>query len=250
MKLFTFLCFAFFTVNVYAQGVIISENENDNVDPSAILELKSTNKGLLVPRVSSTTNVNNPQPGLVVYQTGGTTGFYLYDGTWKRLTTEDEINNENNTGLALVGTTLSVTQDGNTADLSQLTQKDYALCKTGTDLTFNNGNVPANGELLPFGLLKFNGIRQTPTRGRFILNPNKVYKLQATINGQNNVSIKFWNVTTNEELGQSGLTGSTATAIIETGNQEEEIELRIFYENPQGGILLQESTSYMLIEEL
>lgn len=85
MKLFTFIYFVFFATSVYAQGVIISENENDNVDGSAILELRSTNKGLLIPRMNSTANVNNPQPGLVVYQTGGTPGFYIYDGAWKLL---------------------------------------------------------------------------------------------------------------------------------------------------------------------
>lgn len=50
-------------------------------DASAQLHVESTSKGVLVPRVTSTADVANPAKGLLVYQTGGTEGFYYNSGT-------------------------------------------------------------------------------------------------------------------------------------------------------------------------
>lgn len=62
-------------------------------DPSAQLQIESTNKGLLIPRVTSTSVVTAPATGLIVYQTGGTAGFYYNKGTsvvpvWVRVVDE------------------------------------------------------------------------------------------------------------------------------------------------------------------
>lgn len=59
-------------------------------DPSAQLQIESENKGLLIPRVTSTALVTSPATGLMVYQTGGTAGFYYNKGTsgtpdWQRV---------------------------------------------------------------------------------------------------------------------------------------------------------------------
>jgi hypothetical protein len=50
-------------------------------DPSAQLHVESSTKGVLVTRVTSTANVTSPAKGLIVYQTGGTEGFYYNAGT-------------------------------------------------------------------------------------------------------------------------------------------------------------------------
>lgn len=61
---------------------------------SALLELQSTTKGLLIPRVTlvsvtnNTTPVQNPATGLMVYNTGGSlpSGFWYWDGTqWRQI---------------------------------------------------------------------------------------------------------------------------------------------------------------------
>lgn len=55
-------------------------------DQSAQLDVVSTNKGLLFPRVASTADVISPTKGLVVYQISGSEGLYVYDGgSWQRL---------------------------------------------------------------------------------------------------------------------------------------------------------------------
>jgi N-acetylneuraminic acid mutarotase len=59
---------------------------------SAILDLQSTSKGLLIPRMTKTERsaISNPASGLLLYQTSDTAGFYSNTGTpaspiWKKL---------------------------------------------------------------------------------------------------------------------------------------------------------------------
>jgi hypothetical protein len=74
-----------------AQGVAIS-TENSNPDPSAMLDVKSNNKGLLAPRMTQAQRnaIINPATGLLIFQTDGSTGLYYNAGvpaipTWTML---------------------------------------------------------------------------------------------------------------------------------------------------------------------
>lgn len=71
-----------FSVSVKAQvGVGTTSPE-----ASAQLDVQSTSKGLLVPRMTDTerTGIASPATGLLVYQTNGAAGFYYFDGvTWQ-----------------------------------------------------------------------------------------------------------------------------------------------------------------------
>ena len=63
-----------------------------SVDPSAQLEVSSTSKGFLVPRMMSSqrTGISNPASGLLVYQTDAPIGFYYFSqGKWKLLGEQD-----------------------------------------------------------------------------------------------------------------------------------------------------------------
>ncbi|MBU0765367.1 MAG: DUF1566 domain-containing protein [Bacteroidetes bacterium] len=74
------------TSQLNAQNVAITDDDGYNADPSAMLDVKSTTKGMLVPRLTLTERENIPLPatGLMVYQTDGAPGFYFFDGTvWK-----------------------------------------------------------------------------------------------------------------------------------------------------------------------
>jgi hypothetical protein len=64
-------------------------------DASAKLDITSTTKGLLVPRMTSTQKaaISSPANGLLVYQTDGVIGFYVNSGTsaspsWLRINTD------------------------------------------------------------------------------------------------------------------------------------------------------------------
>ena len=65
-----------------AQGVAINEN-GAAPDPSAMLDVQSTEKGVLVPRMSQAQRdaIPSPATGLLIYQTDNEPGFYFNAGT-------------------------------------------------------------------------------------------------------------------------------------------------------------------------
>jgi hypothetical protein len=86
---FVLILFAFFTIGVtHAQTGIGTSTPN----ASAKLEIAATDKGLLIPRMTSTQrgNITSPANGLLIYQTDGVVGFYVNTGTaasptWTRI---------------------------------------------------------------------------------------------------------------------------------------------------------------------
>jgi trimeric autotransporter adhesin len=69
-----------FPMVVFAQSVGIG---TQTPHASAMLDVRSTNKGLLIPRVTEVQKeaIANPATGLLVWQTDGTPGFYYNNGT-------------------------------------------------------------------------------------------------------------------------------------------------------------------------
>ena len=96
-KLLVFLISALALTNSFAQNVAINADAS-LPNSSAMLDVKSTNKGMLIPRVALTgngdiTTVASPAISLMVYNTtsagSGTTavvpGYYFWDGSWVRM---------------------------------------------------------------------------------------------------------------------------------------------------------------------
>jgi hypothetical protein len=70
-----------------AQSFAIN-TDGSTANSSAILDVKSITKGILIPRMDSAQRATIPTPatGLLVYQTNKDSGFYFYDGTaWLQL---------------------------------------------------------------------------------------------------------------------------------------------------------------------
>ncbi len=114
MKKVFFITFSsiLFSMSMIAQSVSIN---NATPHASAILDVKSNNKGVLLPRTSTTSRVAivNPAKGLILYDTT-TSGFWFHNGTaWAQLsvggasnywtTSGSDIYN-NNTGNVGIGT--------------------------------------------------------------------------------------------------------------------------------------------------
>ncbi len=62
---------------------------------SAALDVASTEKGILIPRMTETErdDIITPATGLMIFQTDGTSGFYYYDGTeWSQVGGDRELN--------------------------------------------------------------------------------------------------------------------------------------------------------------
>ena len=86
MKKIVLYCFASFLVFAQAISQNVAVNSNGQAPhTSAILDLSSTSKGLLIPRMTAAqrTAIAGPATGLLVYQTDGTVGLHYYNGnTW------------------------------------------------------------------------------------------------------------------------------------------------------------------------
>ena len=75
-------------LGVFSQTSI--NTDGSSPDPSAMLDVKSTTKGMLIPRmtIGQRTGIGAAANGLMVYQTDGMAGFYYYNGTaWTYLGT-------------------------------------------------------------------------------------------------------------------------------------------------------------------
>jgi hypothetical protein len=98
MKHIYFLLFISLSVLVQAQNVGIGTMAPDT---SAIIEMKSTNKGILIPRITEAARLQivDPAHGLLVFQTNSSNanslqGFYYFDGSydsWYRIGASNQI---------------------------------------------------------------------------------------------------------------------------------------------------------------
>jgi hypothetical protein len=76
------LTLIFNTTSSLAQSLSVNA-DGTKADSSAILDVKSTDKGILIPRVTMPQRdlIPNPATGLLVFQTDNNQGFYYYNGT-------------------------------------------------------------------------------------------------------------------------------------------------------------------------
>jgi hypothetical protein len=138
----------------YSQGVAVNTTGN-TADPSAMLDVNATNKGILIPRVTSTSSITSPVVGLLIFQTTVPIGFYYYDGaTW------DYLQNSANANVTLQGNTFN----GN-SQLLQLNSTGQIPALSGVNITnlnasnITSGTVPAanGGAGTVTGILYANG---------------------------------------------------------------------------------------------
>jgi len=78
--------YLFFLITLYSKAQVGIGTKIP--EPSAMLEVKSNSKGVLISRMteSERSSIKSPSPGLLVYQTEGNAGFYYHTGEeWKYL---------------------------------------------------------------------------------------------------------------------------------------------------------------------
>ncbi|WP_162072326.1 hypothetical protein [Chryseobacterium fistulae] len=103
-------------------------------DPSAILDITSTDKGILCPRISLTSPTmqlgSNPNAtGLLIYNTGPTldSGYYFWNGTeWRAFNTSTSNNNGNADveSIAVMGPLTATTDNGRAGYAISITTPD------------------------------------------------------------------------------------------------------------------------------
>jgi hypothetical protein len=157
-------------------------------DSSAKLEVSSSNKGFLPPRVTLTgtndsTTIINPATSLLVYNTAtsGTSpnnvipGFYFFNGTfWSKLNVASD-NATNVTGTVAVTNGGTGTTTGSITGTTALTfaaggiNQNVTLTPSGTGKTLLNGNVGI-GNTTPSTTLEIGNATGT-TSGEIVINP-------------------------------------------------------------------------------
>lgn len=152
------------TVKHYAMliGLLIAFNSakaqvgigTNSPDASAQLEVLSTSKGLLIPRMSLSqrSDINNPANGLLIYQTNSTPGFYYYNnGQWQKLANSADIaagSNGNNGGNGANG---SAILNGNNLPAAGVGNNGDFYLNTANNTLYGPkaaGSWPLNGILL------------------------------------------------------------------------------------------------------
>jgi hypothetical protein len=102
-------------------------------DASAALDIVSSSKGALLPRVADATAIANPATGLVVFQTGGTPGFYYYvGGQWQQIATA--------AGAAVTASN-GLTKTGQTIGLGGQLNAPTTIAQAGNNLALTGGSV-------------------------------------------------------------------------------------------------------------
>ena len=151
----------FLTLQMFAQTGIGTISPN----ASAKLEIASTDKGLLIPRMTSAQRglISLPANGLLVYQTDGVIGFYVNSGTsaspsWLRINTDwtksgNDISytagNISTTGALTGGTTSSLS--GFAANITSISA-NYPITSADNGKVIQSTSASAITITIPTGL--------------------------------------------------------------------------------------------------
>jgi hypothetical protein len=81
------VCYLYCVQPLMAQNVAIN-NDGTAAHPSAMLDVKSNNKGMLVPRMTTAqrTGIASPAPGLMVYDTDNNSFWFYNNVAWTQIT--------------------------------------------------------------------------------------------------------------------------------------------------------------------
>ena len=144
-RLALFICFSFWLTCSYGQTGIGTTAP----DVSAKLEISSTNKGLLIPRMTDAqkTAIPTPANGLMVYQTDGLAGFYVNTGssaspTWTRVNS-----NWTRTGNDIAYTSGNISTTGTITGGNSSTSSISGFAANVTSISANYSITAADNEI-------------------------------------------------------------------------------------------------------
>lgn len=144
------------TFHLLAQGISIN-NTNSNPDGSAMLDVQSTSKGMLIPRMSTAQRaaITSPATGLLVFDTNTRT-FWFFDTTsWTELQVGTDSDNQD-LSTTLVGTDRTINITGGSSTSFSVADNDnnasneiQNLAYAGNTLSITGGNSVniSNGDI-------------------------------------------------------------------------------------------------------
>lgn len=196
-----------------SSSVAFAQRENVGIgtikpDASAVLDVNSSTKGLLMPRMSlqQRNSIQNPAKGLIIYQTDMISGFYYFDGSeWKGISNSEK---------SVAGTDGDWTNVGNSG-LNSAT--NFLGTTDAVDLVFKVNNQKS-------GLIQ-------------VAAPNQTffgYQSGKTSTGDDNIGIGNYSLTSNTTGARNTAVGMHGLRTNTTGNDNMAFGRASLYNNTTG----------------
>jgi hypothetical protein len=137
------LAFLIQPIRGFTQGIGISSTAI-TPDVSAVLEMRSTNQGVLVPRMTITQRdlIPSPSPGLMIYNTTSQ-AFNYYQGGWKALAS----NLKGGNGISVINSPDSVTIS-NSIPILEATSSSTTLATNTSYVSALSISAPSSGNFM------------------------------------------------------------------------------------------------------
>jgi hypothetical protein len=144
-QFFTLLAAVVLTATTYAQVGIGTTTP----DASSALDITSTTKGLLIPRMTAAQRdaISSPAIGLMIYQTDGTVGFYYYNGSsWAEVAATSKTYSVNTFYAELGGYVIQISPNGKHGLVVAMQDQGISNWYEANDLLSNPSNHDADGK--------------------------------------------------------------------------------------------------------
>jgi len=144
-QFFTLLAALLLTATTYAQVGIGTTSP----DASSALDITSTTKGLLIPRmtIEQRNLISFPAAGLMIYQTDGTVGFYYYNGSsWAEVAATSKTYSINTFYAELGGYVIQISPNGKHGLVVAMQDQGSSTWYEANDLLNNTSNHDAYGK--------------------------------------------------------------------------------------------------------
>ena len=144
-QFFTLLAAVLLTASTYAQVGIGTTTP----DASSALDITSTTKGLLIPRMTAAQRdaISSPAIGLMIYQTDGTVGFYYYNGSsWAEVAATSKTYSVNTFYAELGGYVIQISPNGKHGLVVAMQDQGISNWYEANDLLSNASNHDADGK--------------------------------------------------------------------------------------------------------
>jgi hypothetical protein len=188
-------------IPAFAFSQVSISNSRSAPDPSAMLDINASDKGMLIPRVSlvsidnATSPVYNPATGLMVFNTGGnlTPGLYIWNGaSWDAMATMEQVmeNILENGGSGIYGEMYEFNPIGSYSNISITSGGGFAPWVTAVAGNTNGIGFDASTLIAPvFGRysVSFTATTQVPGGGKIV---DAALFVNDTI--QNNLRCRTW----------------------------------------------------------
>ncbi|MCP9762913.1 hypothetical protein [Lacihabitans soyangensis] len=200
---------------VFGSSLLFAQNDNVGIgtakpDQSSILDLNSSKKGLLIPRMtlSDRNNISMPAKGLLIYQTDQNAGFQYFDGLeWKPLNRDEEKSLASSAAMSGTLNYIPKFTGASTIDNSGIFEDGAGNVGIGTSTIPAFAKLQVQGNLITNGSIFMNGTSAALTmnalsagsQGRFDFNDGGVPKFQIYHTfGQNGLGI--WDIVGAKDL--------------------------------------------------